>query len=193
MNILVEKVSNLESLTTKKSIETFKCTKCQFETNSEKGLKTHYTRKHTIVTSTGYPKMCELCEKRFNNSNDFKKHMKTHSYKEAKFKYADYDFVGKSLETMEVHLGKFHTDNYECGLCENDLGNLEDLSVHLQTCEIYRCKRCYKKEQQISDIKAHAVKKHNGNANTGILIKHITINRNDSEEVTAKEHWHHDL
>ena len=30
--------------------------------------------------------------------------------------------------------------------------------------------------------------KHNGNANTGILIEHIKINRNDSEEVTSKEH-----
>ena len=161
--------------------------------NSEKGLKTHLTRKHTIISTTGYPKICELCEKKFNNSNDFKKHMKTHSYKEARFKCEDCDFVGKCLETMEIHLGKSHTDTFECGLCEKDLGNLENLSIHIQTCEIYRCRRCYQKETKISDIKNHAVKKHYGNANTGILIDHIKINRNDSEEVTSNEHWHHDL
>ena len=179
-------------MTTKKTFETFKCTKCQFETNSEKGLKTHFTRKHTIITTTGYPKMCELCDKSFNNSTDFKKHMRTHSYKEAKYKCEDCDFVGKSLETMEVHLGKFHADNFECGLCEQDFGNLENLTVHLQTCEIYRCKRCYKRETAIFNVKAHAVKKHYGNANTGILIEHIKISRNDIDEVTSKEHWHHE-
>ena len=133
INMLQEKVSILESMTTQKAPETFKCTKCQFETNSEKGLKTHLTRKHTIISTTGYPKICELCEKKFNNSNDFKKHMKTHSYKEARFKCEDCDFVGKCLETMEIHLGKSHTDTFECGLCENDLGNLENLSLHLHT------------------------------------------------------------
>ena len=34
---------------------------------------------------------------------------------------------------------------------------------------------------------------HNGNATTEILIEHIKINRNFSEEVTSKEDWHHDL
>ena len=55
INMLQEKVSILESMTTQKAPETFKCTKCQFETNSEKGLKTHLTRKHTIISKTGYP------------------------------------------------------------------------------------------------------------------------------------------
>ena len=66
-------------------------------------------------------------------------HWKTHSYK-------------------DVHIGKSHTDNFECGLCEKEFGNLEMLTVHLQTCEIYRCRRCYKKETSISEIKADAVK-----------------------------------
>ena len=41
-----------------------------------------------------------------------KKHMKTHSYKEAKFKCEDCEFVGQCRETMEVHMGKAHTDNF---------------------------------------------------------------------------------
>ena len=33
---------------------------------------------------------------------------------------------------MDVHIGKFHTDNFECGLCDKDFGNLDKLSVHLK-------------------------------------------------------------
>ena len=44
--------------------------------------------------------------------------MRSHSFKEAKFKCEDCDFVGQSRETMEVHIGKSHTDNFECGLFE---------------------------------------------------------------------------
>ena len=82
-------------------------------------------------------KGCDLCEKQFNNLSDFNRHMKSHLYKEAKFRCEDCPFVGKNFETMEVHAGKAHTDNLECGLCENNFENIENLNLHLQTCEIY--------------------------------------------------------
>ena len=40
---------------------------------------------------------------------------------------------------------------------------------------MYRCRRFYKKENSITDIKAHAVKKHNGNGVEATLIDHIKI------------------
>ena len=193
LQTLLEKLSILENSIIKNSSELLKCTKCKFETHSEQGLKTHITRKHTIISSTGYPKKCELCEKQFNNPKDFKMHWKTHSYKEAKFKCEDCDFLGKCFETMDVHNGKSHTDNFECGLCEKDFGNLEELTLHLNTCEIYRCRRCFKKEISISDIKAHAVRNHNGNGPGATLVDHIKMSRNDSDEVISKEHWHNSL
>ena len=154
---MMEKVSNLEALNIEKTQVTFRCEKCPFVSSSEKGVKTHLTRKHTIISATGYPRKCELCNKQFNNPNDFKKHMKSHSYKEAKFKCEDCDFVGKCAETMDVHMGKTHTDSFEYGLCEISFENLENLALHLHT---YRCKRCYLKQIKISDIKDHAIKKH---------------------------------
>ena len=193
IQLLMEKVSILEKSSIQNISEMLKCTKCQFETRSEQGLKTHITRKHTTISTTSFPKKCDLCEKQFNNSKDFKMHWKTHSYKEAKFKCEDCSFVGKCFETMDVHIGKSHTDNFECGLCEKEFGNIEMLTVHLQTCEIYRCRRCFKKETSISDIKAHAVKKHNGNGVAATLVDHIKIDRNDSDEVTSKEQWHNSL
>ena len=56
---------------------------------------------------------------------------------------------------MEVHLGKFHDNNFECGLC-GFLANSEDnLNMHLVTCEIYICDRCHKRFKTISELKSH--------------------------------------
>ena len=83
-------------------------------------------------------------------------------------KCEDCDFVGQSRETMEVHI--------------------EDLETHLNTCEIYRCRRCYLKVTKISNIKTHVKRRHKGLQAT--LIDHQKISRNNENEVTSKEHWH---
>ena len=75
--------------------EKLQCTKCDFLTSSDQGKKVHMTRKHTQTNSVKYPKKCYLCEKQFGNPTEFKQHMKTHSYKEAKFKCEDCSFVWK--------------------------------------------------------------------------------------------------
>ena len=126
------------------------------------------------------------------NAGDMKRHMRSHSFKEAKFKCEDCDFVGQSRETMEVHIGKSHTDNFECGLCELNFGNIGKLETHLNTCEVYRCRKCYNKETKISEIKAHVQKKH-FHPNAATLIDHLKISRNDLNEVSSKEHWHNSL
>ena len=41
-----------------------------------------------------------------------KNQIKTHSYMQAKFKYKECDFVGGSQMTMEVHLGKAHSEHF---------------------------------------------------------------------------------
>ena len=186
-----ENMSNNDNLAEVETEEKFKCDKCDFESNSKHGLKVHITRKHTNMTKEKYPRKCDLCEKKFLNHTEMKRHMKTHSYKEAKFKCEDCEFVGEKFETMEVHLGKFHTDSFECGLCERSFGNIEILETHLNTCEIYRCRKCYHKETNISNIKAHAEKKHPGLQAT--LIFHLKMKRNDKNEVSSTEHWHTNL
>ena len=104
--------------------------------------------------------------------------MRNHSFKEVKFKCEDCDFVGQSRETMEVHIGKSHTDNFECGLCELTFGNIGKLETHLNTCEVYRCRKCFNKETKICEIKAHVQKKH-FRPNTATLIDHLKISRYD--------------
>ena len=42
-------------------------------------------------------------------------------------------------KNMEVHLGKHHSEKYECGLCDFGAGSLENLETHLNTCEVFQC------------------------------------------------------
>ena len=105
--------------------------------------------------STLYPKKCEVCEKEMNNKQEMQRHLKTHSYKRAQFKCEECEFICERELTMEVHLGKFHDNNFECGLC-GFLANSEDnLNMHLVTCEIYICDRCHKRFKTISELKSH--------------------------------------
>ena len=59
---LKDKFSNPANLIPVKSVNSFKCTKYEFEMQSEQGLKTHITRIHTLITNGCYPKSCDLCE-----------------------------------------------------------------------------------------------------------------------------------
>ena len=119
----IEKLENANTANESKSLKSsiFKCTKCNFESKSEQGLKSHMTRKHTVSKKEGYPKMCDLCEIEISNADMMSKHLKTHSYTDARFKCEDCEFVGLTRDTMEVHIGKTHTDSFECGLCELNL------------------------------------------------------------------------
>ena len=91
---------------------TFKCSKCVFEAQSERGLKTHITRKHTAISNEVYPKVCHLCESNITSAENMRKHLKSHSFKDARFKCEYCEFVGESKETMELHIGKTHTDTF---------------------------------------------------------------------------------
>ena len=64
------------------------------------------------------------------------------------------NFTCKTLETMEVHIGKC-CEHFKCGLCDQKFDNLDALETHLHTCEIYECKECYTRFKRISEVKTH--------------------------------------
>ena len=63
---------------------------------------------------------------------DLRKHLKSHSYIEARFKCVDCDFVGESNETMEVHVEKELTNTFECGICNFEAQSHEDICSHVK-------------------------------------------------------------
>ena len=114
-----------------KQKQIFRCRNCEFETNSEKGLKSHNTKKHTKAEDKGVRFECSQCKYVFN-----------------------------SRETLEVHIGKNHTDQFKCGLCENEFGTMVNLETHLNTCEVYQCSKCSEKRTLLHNIKEHVETKH---------------------------------
>ena len=46
---------------------------------------------------------------------------------------------------MEIHNTKMHSDKIECGLCDFIGEDLENLDIHLYTCECYSCGLCSEK------------------------------------------------
>jgi hypothetical protein len=65
--------------------------------------------------------------------------MKHHSFHKilfGKFKWDECGFSSKSEDIMEVHVGKWPKEDYDCGHCQIISDNLE---THLNFCEVYEC------------------------------------------------------
>ena len=122
----------------KETVEIFKCNLCEFESNSKKGVHIHIKKKH------GEKFKCDSCDEVFESETEKKIHRKTHSFK-SRFintKREDHvcencNFNCKSIYTMEVHVGKCYSNNFECGLCDAKFEYVDPLELHLRTCEMY--------------------------------------------------------
>ena len=67
-------------------------------------------------------------------------HLKSHSYKTINFQCKECDFFCETQSEMELNIGRKHSDQLECGICNYEADNLENLTIHLATCEIYNVK-----------------------------------------------------
>ena len=63
----------------------------------------------------------------------------------------------------------------------------EDLETHLVACEIYDCKKCDLRFQNLSTMKTHLQEAHKGHTQLVTLI-HAKIDRKNSDIVACKEH-----
>ena len=179
-DLYIEKLEQRLTSKPDKDIIKIQCSKCDYEGNSKHGLKVHMAKKHTTIEKINSNK-CDLCEEEFRNCNDLKRHMKSHSFKQASFKCLDCEFVGANQITMAVHIGKSHTEKYECGLCNFESETFEKLETHLFTCENYMCDACKTSETSISNIKKHIEESHRPHKN--FMLFHNKLDRNNQEEV----------
>ena len=76
-----------------------------------------------------FPQNCHLFENKCEKIYELKKHLITHSYKEAQYIYSECNFVCQNKVSMEVHIGKQHSEKFERGF--------DNLELHLTTCEMY--------------------------------------------------------
>ena len=176
-----------KSINCEKKTSVFKCTNCDFVSYSNQGLKVHMARKHTLKGNEKYPLKCHICDIDLKDSKEMKKHMMTHSYKKAgKLKCKDCEFLGDNKYSMEVHIGKYHSDKFECGLCDDTMKTLSELEVHLFTCEVYKCFNCGVRLRTLGEIKKHIRENH---TEEDFVFHHLKIERNDEEEVKSTQYY----
>ena len=168
------------------STDNFQCSECEFVSKSRNGVKTHKTRMHTKTDKLKYPIDCELCDASLENEKDMKEHLKYHKYKKATFKCEDCDYWCENFLTMEVHVGKFHSETLECGMCSWEAKDIESLNLHIATCEIYTCEDCNYRTKHLHDIKEHLNNKHDKQTYHEII--HAKINRKDPEVIDHDIH-----
>ena len=185
---LKEIKNKFEDLTKKEKTakkKEFKCTHCDFSSNSEKGLKMHNTRMHTVAND--FPKTCELCDYEIKNKSEMKKHLKCHTYKEVNFKCTECEFFCEKDLEIKVHIGNKHSEQFECGLCDSVNKDLESLNLHLTTCERYKCTCCDKFFANLTEVRSHIENKHLKDTKY-LTIMHIKQTRVDNEVIDEKEH-----
>ena len=176
----------------KKNNKKKECPHCDFVASSAKGLKTHITRIHTIsktINEVEFPKKCDLCDYVQKDKSEMKLHLKSHSYKTINFQCKECDFFCETQSEMELHIGRKHSDQLECGICNYEADNLENLTIHLATCEIYKCEDCELKVKTLNEVKNHVEKEHLTRIDFNfIYIMHIKQNRTDCEVIDETSH-----
>ena len=86
-------------------------------------------------------------------------------------------------------MGRAHSNILDCGPCDAEFNKLEDLDLHLTTCEVYMWRYCRKKETTVSDIKKHVKENHID----GAIIDHAKSSRRSKDQFTEKMYWDYDL
>ena len=185
-----KKLKELESVIKQKQKQAqaedeYKCSECDSVFKTKNGLKTHKVRMHTQTKNVQYPLECEYCDAKLENETVMKEHLKLHLYKKSTFKCEDCEFCSENFLTMEVHVGKYHSEKEECGMCNFVAKDLEALSLHISTCQVYVCDDCYYRTVHIHEIKEHLKNVHTSQYDT---IIHGKVSLKDPELI---DHVHY--
>ena len=168
----------------------FNCAICNFKTESERGLKVHTKRKHDTLSDEAFPKTCDFCDEKCNSKMNLERHLKEHSYKTLRYKCEHCDFLFNDMMSLDVHVGRKHSGNFECGICGFEAKSEENLNIHLHTCETFTCDFCNSSDPDItvrnlSDLMSHLKSKHPKHFKSTCIV-HKKMDRNDNDRVSQQ-------
>ena len=176
--VLNQSISVLENSIRIPEKEIYRCEKCKFTTESERGLKVHLKRKHTKLTETSFPLNCDFCEKKCYDNDDLADHLREHTYITLKFKCEDCEFLAGDELSLKVHAERKHTGNFECRICKFKANTEESLNIHF----------CFNPKiilKNLPDLMTHLSNKHPKHVKT-TNITHTKMDRGDSNRVSQK-------
>ena len=94
---------------------------------------------------------------------------------------------------MEVHIGRLHSEKPFRGLCNFEANTIENLNLHLSTCEIYNCEACCFRTINLHEIKDHLNTVHIAIGTQWDEIIHAKVNRKDSDMIDKVNHMKTEL
>ena len=101
-----------------------------------------------------------------------------------------YIFLESEFST-EVFIGKHHSEKYECGLCDVEAKDLENIEIHLVSCELYHCGGCKIKFKNIKGVTNHIILMEYEDGR--YLVYHLRLDRNNQSEVSKKRYRSDDI
>ena len=89
------------------------------------------------------------------------------------------------MVSIEVHIKRKHSENYEFGLCDFEAGSSENIEMHLSTCELFECDNpfCEFICKSLTDMKKHIREKDEQEKG---YASHFKLDRNNSTERSIK-------
>ena len=137
---------------------------------------------------TKLPQSCDFCEYKAHSKSSLEDHLKEHTYKELKFKCEDCDFLVNDILSLDIHVGRKHSGNFECAICGFKAKSEDNLNIHLHTCETFSCDYCWDPKvtvNNLTDLVTHLKEKHPKHLkNTNIT--HTKMDRNDADKVSQR-------
>ena len=81
-----------------------------------------------------------------------------HTYKELKYKCEGCNSLVNDILSLDVHVGRKHSGNFECAIRDFKAKNEDNLNIHLHTCETFSCDYCWDPKitvNNLSDLVTH--------------------------------------
>ena len=111
--------------------------------------------------------------------SELKVHLQNHTYKPISYQHSFCNFIAEDRWDIDIHIGKEHESNVQCGLCAVIVKDITDLETHLATCEIYKCEKCGDVFTNLQDLKVHFLENHQKEKSE--LVEHVKQNRINSD------------
>ena len=94
--------------------------------------------------------------------------------------------MANEVETLNVHFGKKHASQSQCGLCDKTFESSGSLAAHLTKCEVFMCANsgCRDYFITLEKIKEHINEHHRKNAPAHYSFSYWIV---DSKDITEKE------
>ena len=100
--------------------------------------------------------------------------------------------MANEIETLDVHFGKKHTNNFQCGLCDKTFETSIILNEHLTQCEIFMCSNsgCRETFETLIEMKAHINSEHRKNSPAHYSFSYWIVDSKDrsEKEINKKHH-----